>query len=478
MQSRLPFDDVAWEQSDNVYDEWRTKLLKPENLTEIALFVAKYHLGTPVEVRTPLTGAYNVAVVIDFRGGGSTLIRFPKPGKVMFPEEKVRNEVAVMRYIQAHTSIPVPFILHWGTKEQSPCGLGPFIIMEYVDHDCDISDALNTPGIPYEERPILDPAIGEEKLRKLYGQISDVLLQLSTLSLSRIGSLIQDDEEDTWSVAGRPLTSNMNEIVQLGTLPRSKLPDKSATFETSSSYLTTLANLHLRHLTHQRNDAIDSASDCRHKYIARYLFRKLSLKGGLSHPEHNSGPFKLWCDDQRPANMLVNSNLELVAVIDWEFTYSAPLEFSHAPPWWLLIEQPKYWPDGIDEWVTAYEPRLQTFLAVLREREDAFIQEGRLEDLQRLSVPMQESWESGDFWVVYAARKSFAFDAIFWKYLDARFFGPMAGLDGDGWERRAGLLDEEEIMEIDSFVDRKVDELKDRVLAWEPKERLGQVTPE
>ncbi|KFZ24893.1 hypothetical protein V502_00626 [Pseudogymnoascus sp. VKM F-4520 (FW-2644)] len=432
MQSRLPFDDVAWEQSDNVYDEWRTKLLKPENLTEIALFVAKYHLGTPVEVRTPLTG------------------------KVMFPEEKVRNEVAIMRVLAGWGHL-----LSWST-----------LIMT------DISDALNTPEIPYEERPILDPSIDEEKLQKLYWQISDVLLQLSTLSFPRIGSLIQGDEEDTWSVAGRPLTSNMNEIVQLGTLPRSKLPDKSATFETSSSYLTTLANLHLRHLTHQRNDAIDSASDCRRKYIARYLFRKLSLKGRLSHPQHNSGPFKLWCDDLRPANMLINSNLELVAVIDWEFTYSAPVEFSHAPPWWLLIEQPEFWPDGIDEWVTAYEPRLQTFLAVLREREDAFIQEGRLEDQQRLSVPMQERWESGDFWVVYAARKSFAFDAIFWKYLDARFFGPMAGLDGDGWERRAGLLDEEEIMEIDSFVDRKVDELKNRVLAWEPEERLGQVTPE
>lgn len=126
----------------------------------------------------------------------------------------------------------------------------------------------------------------------------------------------------------------------------------------------------------------------------------------------------------------------------------------------------------------AYEPRLQTFLAVLREREDVFIQEGRLKDQERLSVPMLESWESGDFWVVYAARKSFAFDAIFWKYLDARFFRSVVRLDGDEWERRAGLLDQEEIMEIDRFVDQKVDELKDRVLAWESEERLGQVTPE
>ncbi|OBT76086.1 hypothetical protein VF21_04867 [Pseudogymnoascus sp. 05NY08] len=265
----------------------------------------------------------------------------------------------------------------------------------------------------------------------------------------------------------------MNEIVQLGTLPRSKLPDENATtYETSSSYLTTLANLHLSHLTYQQNDVIDSASDCRRKYIARYLFRKLSLEGRLSHPGRNPGPFKLWCDDLRPANMLLNSNLELVAVIDWEFTYSAPVEFSHVPPWWLLIEQPEYWPDGIDAWVTAYEPRLQAFLAVLREREDAFIQEGRLGEHQRLSLPMQESWASGDFWVMYAARKGFAFDVVFWKYLDARFFGAADGLDGDECEKRAGFLDEE-IMEIGNLVDQKVEELKTRVLAWEPEERLG-----
>ncbi|KFY01911.1 hypothetical protein O988_02455 [Pseudogymnoascus sp. VKM F-3808] len=473
MRPRLPFDDVAWEQSDNVYEEWRTKLLKPENLTEIALFVAKYHLGTPVKVRTPLTGAYNVAVVVDFRGGGSTLIRFPKPGRLMFPEEKVRNEVAVMRYIQAHTSIPVPFILHWGTKEQSPCGLGPFIIMEYVNHDCDISDALNTPGIPSEDRPILDPAVDEGRLRKLYGQMADVLLQLSMLSFPKIGSLTQDDDEDTLTVAARPLTANMNEVVQLGTLPRSKLPDKSAAFEASSSYLTTLANMHLRHLTYQRNDAIVSASDCCQKYIARYLFRKLSVEGKLSRPEHNFGPFKLWCDDLRPANMLINSNLELVSIIDREFAYAAPVEFSHAPPWWLLIEQPEHWSEGLYAWATAYEPRLQTFLAVLREREDVLIDEGRLKDQERLSLPMRESWDSGDFWVVYAARKGFAFDAVFWKYLDARFFGAVDGVEGDEWERRAELLDKEELMEIDSFVDQKVVEMKTRALAWEPEEHLG-----
>jgi len=30
--------------------------------------------------------------------------------------------------------------------------------------------------------------------------------------------------------------------------------------------------------------------------------------------------------------------LQLVAAMDWEFTHSERAEFSHALPWWLLLE--------------------------------------------------------------------------------------------------------------------------------------------
>lgn len=163
---------------------------------------------------------------------------------------------------------------------------------------------------------------------------------------------------------------------------------------------------HLEHLTHQRNDAVDSADDCRRRYIARLLFLKLAREGRLTTSSTNLGPFTIWCDDLRPSNVLVNEHLQIVGVVDWEFTYAAPVEFSHAPPWWLLLERPEYWPDGMEAWTKVYEPRLQTFLKVLREQEDVAIDRGRLKDEQRLSRPKQQSWESGDFWVTYAARKS------------------------------------------------------------------------
>ncbi|KAJ5662127.1 uncharacterized protein N7477_009743 [Penicillium maclennaniae] len=74
----------------------------------------------------------------------------------------------------------------------------------------------------------------------------------------------------------------MNEIVQLGTLPRSKLP--TTTYDKASSYFEALAELHIEHLISQRNEAdvledvpVDVlADDFQRKFVARFLFRKLA----------------------------------------------------------------------------------------------------------------------------------------------------------------------------------------------------------
>lgn len=147
----------------------------------------------------------------------------------MFPEEKIQREVSVMRFLEFHTSIPVPHILRYGMAEESPDELGPFIIMEYIDHKYDLVDALNTPGIPDDERPMLDPQIAEERLIFAYGQMAGIMLQLSKHTFAQIGCIARanedDDFDDVWVVKHRPLTLNMNELVQVGNFPPHLLPD-------------------------------------------------------------------------------------------------------------------------------------------------------------------------------------------------------------------------------------------------------------
>jgi len=238
------------------------------------------------------------------------MIRFPCPSVVMFPKEKVRKEVATMRYIQQNTSIPVPLILHYGMADECPYSLEPFIIMEYVEHAYDLTELFkehNSAG----DRMAIDPNITDEKLSSVYEQMADILLELSKCAFPKIGSLVEIDEFE-YSVSGRAMTLNTNELVQLRNFPQSKLP--SQTFNSSTSYFRALANTHIAHLSTQHNDAIESAEDCRRRYVARHLFRKLSTQPRLTSRDDKI--FKLFCDDLGPHNVLVNAEFKIVAVID------------------------------------------------------------------------------------------------------------------------------------------------------------------
>ncbi|CAG7919421.1 unnamed protein product [Penicillium olsonii] len=422
------FDETAWDQADNILQKWKTTLFTTDSIQRITNLLS--HKPSPYRLFPPQKGSFNMVIRLQFTDHTSSIIRFPIPGYSIFPEEKVTAEVAVMRFLQT-TTIPVPTV---HTVNTDPI-LGPYIIMDYIDHDSDLVDALNTPTIPWKDRPILDPNISTPVLRSVYRQMSTLLLELSRHKFPSIGSLSHINDE--WVIQTRPLSINMNELVQVGCVDPADLP--RGPFSSGAGYVLTLAELHMAHLSAQRNDAIEGWDDCRVKYIARCLFRRLAREGRLTSCE---GEYSLFCDDLRPANVLVE-NGRIAAAIDWEFTYAAPLEFVRAPPCWLLLERPEYWVGGIDEWEGAYGERLEVFLEELEGV-------GGVE----LAGHMRRSWESGDFWVSYAARRSWAFDIVYWARIDRRFFG-----EGT-LEDRVALLTQEERDGMDAFIRRKLHEME------------------
>lgn len=419
----MDYDDLAWERCENLFEPWKNKIFDREVLRESGATIDKHWGGVPDELFAPKREAFNTWLRMKFKDGGLAVIRFPCPGTLEFPEEKVKREVAVMLFLEHFTNVRVPHVLHSGMTAGSPCGLGPFIIMEYIDHDHDFIDALNIPGRSRQERPIMNPDISSERLELVYRQMADILLQFSSHCFSEIGCISKANEDDEFDDKGvvkhRPLTFNMNELVQLGGFPAKLLPQHP--FTTASSYYESLAEMHLAHLSYQRNDAIESAEDCRQKYIARCLFRKITREYQLCGDD--SGPFKLFCDDFRPGNVLANGEYQMTGAVDWEFTYAAPTGFAYSPPFWLILELPEHWPNGLDDWEQNYEKVLPVFLRILGEREQAAIDRHLLKDTDRLSERMLKSWETGDFWLNYAARKSWAFDMIYWAKIDRRFFG-------------------------------------------------------
>ncbi|KAK2750599.1 hypothetical protein FQN57_002670 [Myotisia sp. PD_48] len=243
----------------------------------------------------------------------------------------------------------------------------------------------------------------------------------------------------------------MDELVRVGNLPCDIFTENS--FTTANEYFTDLANQHFLHLQHQRNSAIDDENDCRKKYIAHCLFRKITQE-----IETDPGPFHLYCDDLRPSNVLVSeTDLSINGVIDWEFTYVAPAEFTYAAPWWLLFECPEEW--DLDTFMSRYTPRLEVFLKVLRACEQKQMLLKSLESFQCLSDRMACSLESGLFWFCLAARKGYMFDEIYWKFLDNKYFGPFTSLDD-----RLALLSQSEQEELEGFVQKKMQEATEKTL--------------
>ena len=140
--------------------------------------------------------------------------------------------------------------------------------MEWIKHDCDMCEVLNAPDI---RNPFLNPSIEQEKLLHIYGQMADILLQLSLCEFTNIGSLGFDPEDEgSLDVATRPLSLNISQLGNFARVPHSQLPDRDKTFMNSASYYSALADMHLQQLSFQRNQAVGSADDCRKKYIARY----------------------------------------------------------------------------------------------------------------------------------------------------------------------------------------------------------------
>ncbi|KAJ6136698.1 hypothetical protein N7497_012402 [Penicillium chrysogenum] len=109
----------------------------------------------------------------------------------------------------------------------------------------------------------------------------------------------------------------------------------------------------------------------------------------------------------------------------------------------------------------------------MRKCEDEATQNKQLLESQRLSSQMRGSWQSGNFWIMYAARHNFAFDAIYWEKIDQRFFGKtgIAGANNcDVWRKRLHLLEPGEKKLMEEYVALKLKERSIGRLTWDPDE--------
>ena len=161
-------------------------------------------------------------------------------------------------------------------------------------------------------------------------------------------------------------------------------------FKSPRQYMHALLEQSLRHLE-ENPMASESYEEASEDYRALRVLQTNSTRYTSASDEDR---FLLFNDDMRFGNMIVDDDYNILAIIDWEFCYAAPSSFLESPPTWLIGSEPFEW-EGIQE----YERRLQMFLELLEDEENAAGLDCRL------STSMRRSWADGTFWYNVAARE-------------------------------------------------------------------------
>ncbi|CAD0031304.1 unnamed protein product, partial [Aureobasidium pullulans] len=376
--------------------EWVVKYTEIRE-TKLCKWVSNFHPGQlkcridGPEASFDKRGSYNIVCKVIFDKTGEVwAVRFPQLGKGLISDEKVMSEVAAIETVRKYTDIPIPEIIRWGSSEDNDLGLGPFIISTWVD-GISLGDVL---ALPDNDRMLRDD-LSDATIEHIWRQIARFMFQLSCIDFDHIGSCSATPQ--------RPLTIKSNHILESGGVDISC----TTTFTSSIDYFKHIADHDLRQL-HEQLNSVDDEEDARRKYINWTVIRQLIPR----FVHFDNGPFKLVCDDFGPFNMMVDNaeDLNIVAVLDWEWSYAGPQELFWSPPLWLLGQPPASWEDGHDDSrLSRYNKYLDIWIRVIQEEEQKVLDSSTGDDhhVERPSGLLQKQRQGGSMWFYHIMQEAF-----------------------------------------------------------------------
>lgn len=241
-------------------------------------------------------GAYNLVFEIIFDDGISWIARVRSASamqvvsqELVFESPKYKqhimeSEVATMKYVRDHTTIPVPEVYAFDTSTTNPAK-SPYILMECIH-------GWRTP-LKLQDLP--NPV-----LCKILDQLANVLVQLSLLQFPKIGYLRDD------SPGGYRIDAMLD-----------RKGKQVGPFSSAAEYYRWRADQPL-------NRSNESLVDLQDALFHSYLYQ-LALPF-LMNSVRNEGPFPLAHNDLGVHNVLFDEDWKLVGVIDWSGACVVPWE--------------------------------------------------------------------------------------------------------------------------------------------------------
>ncbi|KAJ3523324.1 hypothetical protein NM208_g12495 [Fusarium decemcellulare] len=292
----------------------------------------------------PRYGRFNISYFVAFLNGDFWVVRVPISSCLAFDAQMmVEREVATMQLRDPPSSLwrcgngltfgrlaawclrsrlsPSPEIIAY-SPEGGNFGISSFIILEYIE-GMPLSD-VRIAGLPARKR------------NDLYRSLAEIYIELRTLTFDKIGSLAFNEEGEV-EVAYGPVSAAFNTQEMEGLHPSRirDLRDPQGTFQSSLAYISTLLKmtwnvLHKSPVVTQ--DEIDAEQTLYylnrfHEYVRDEWFDE----------DLSSAPFVLSHCDFTTRNIIVDDDMDIIAVLGWEWSHVVPRQFL-CPPIWLVTD--------------------------------------------------------------------------------------------------------------------------------------------
>jgi hypothetical protein len=230
-------------------------------------------------------GSENILKELVYEDGIVWVARIPLERQA---PEVIRSEVTTMRYIKEHTTIPIPEVMGYedSTENSLSC---QYILMEAIHGRtrCE-PGALNLLRIP------------DDKITMVFAQLADILLQLSCLRFHEIGSLNIDEK-------GHVEIGDVYGNSTRGRFKKCSTPAEYFQFIIANTERSAETSIHDSHKAAKLSTA---------KLKAKLASKFMSCSDAypLSHP------------DFQAQNILFDDDFNIVAIIDWSYAHTVPIE--------------------------------------------------------------------------------------------------------------------------------------------------------
>ncbi len=257
------------------------------------------------------------------------------------------------RLIAGDTTIPIPKIhAHSLESEKGPHGVASFVIMEYVQGQILNNDVWEN--------------ITQDQRANFYTQLADIYIQLRRLEFPAIGRLARCPKGDGLIVKS-PMTKDINFQVVQGLQPLSVVAEycgKVGALTSAQDYVSMLLDVAWNAFEKARKSVRTEARGCEDVYFLDRFSQ--FVRTTWLDPSRDDGIFVLSHGDLAMENLVVNDDLDILAVLDWEWSCVVPSQL-FLPPTWITNETlaDLTWA----EFYRDYVKELTAFLSVVRDQE-------------------------------------------------------------------------------------------------------------